>query len=65
MDLEWDKRCRSRWCLEIYQLGQAQVSGSEYHSLLVCLVMTNIAVEVEHSFMTFLAQSGLQDKNMY
>ena len=31
----------------------------------MCLVMTNIAVEVEHSFMTFLAQSGLQDKNMY
>ena len=27
--------------------------------------MTNIAVEVEHSFMTFLAQSGLQDRNMY
>ena len=27
--------------------------------------MTDIAGEVEHSFMTFLAQSGLQDKNIY
>ena len=31
------------------------------HSPLVCLVVTNTAGEVKHSFMTFLTESGLQD----
>ena len=32
-----------------------------YHSLLVCLVVTNTAGEVKHSFMTFLTEFSLQD----
>ena len=31
------------------------------HSLLVCLVITNTAVEVKHSFVTLLTEPGLKE----
>ena len=36
-------------------MDDGQLSIYHSHSLLVCLVVTNTAVEVKHSFMTFLA----------
>ena len=37
------------------RMDDGQLSSSQSDSLLVCLVLTNTAGEVKHSFMTFLA----------